>query len=392
MFAKKLITTDRDNRINPVKKSGIYIICVIALFIFIGILTTIKPAYRFSSDLITEWTNEIDSSTFLYLMNMENRAYESAYPKNNVLPKLSTILFQLATHIKPNDTRSLLGHEIPGFPRYGNQILIAGGEANHMDLSIESSPPLEEVLKDREAVVDEAQDHEKDKPKEKKDPEQPTTDDRQVVFIYNTHNRESFLPHLPGVTDPNSAHHSEVNITKVSTHFSKALENYGIGTYVDDTDHMNTLNENGWGYGQAYRASRTSVLEAVSTNKDIQYIFDLHRDSLPRDKTTIEINGEKYAQILMVVGTEHTDYEKNLSLATELHHLIEEKYPGLSKSVLPKEGPGNNGIYNQDLSENALLIEMGGYENTLEELYRTADVVAEVFSDYYWDAEKVDAQ
>jgi len=35
------------------------------------------------------------------------------------------------------------------------------------------------------------------------------------------------------------------------------------------------------------------------------------------------------------------------------------------------------------------LIEFGGYDNTLEELYRTADVVAEVFSEFYWDAEKV---
>lgn len=72
--------------------------------------------------------------------------------------------------------------------------------------------------------------------------------------------------------------------------------------------------------------------------------------------------------------------------------MVEEQYPGLSRGVIQKEGPGSNGVYNQDLSENAILIEFGGYDNTLEELYRTADVLADIFSDYYWDAEEVDAQ
>ena len=69
--------------------------------------------------------------------------------------------------------------------------------------------------------------------------------------------------------------------------------------------------------------------------------------------------------------------------------MIDEKYPGLSKGVITKEGPSSNGVYNQDLHENALLLEIGGYENTLDEMYRTADVIAEVFSDFYWEAEKV---
>lgn len=37
------------------------------------------------------------------------------------------------------------------------------------------------------------------------------------------------------------------------------------------------------------------------------------------------------------------------------------------------------------------MIEFGGVENRLNELYRTADALAEVFSEYYWQAEKVNA-
>jgi len=377
----------------PLKKGGIYVICIMVLFISIGVLTTIKPAYRFSSHVITEWTNEIDSSTFLHLFSMENKAYEQAYPEDKIHPSLWTVLFQIATNLKPNDPRSLLGHEIPGFPRYGSQIVIAGEGTNAIDLSIESSPPLEEVLKERKAVVDDDDEEEDNKDDEDKETnDKQTTQDKKVVFLYNTHNRESFLPHLPDETDPDSAHHPEVNITKVSQHFAEALENKGLGTYVDETDHMTTLNENDWSYGQSYQASREPVEEAMASNKDIEYMFDLHRDSLPREKTTIDIDGESYAQILMVIGTEYDHFEKNLSLATELHYLVEEQYPGLSRGVIKKEGPGSNGVYNQDLSENAILIEFGGYDNTLEELYRTADVLADIFSDYYWDAEEVDAQ
>lgn len=376
------------------KKSGLYIISIILLFLFIGLLTTIKPAYRFSFNLVTEWTSDVESSTFLYLLGMENRAFKNAYPKDKAIPKISNILFQMSTNIKPNDPRSLLGQELPGFSTFGNQIIIAGEGTNYMNLSIESSPPLEDVLKDRDAILGDPEETndvtDKNEDKNKGDEGKLTTGDRKIVFIYNTHNRESFLPHLPDMTDPNSAYHKEVNITKVSKHFAKALEAKGIGADVDDTDHMTVLNQKGWSYGQSYKASRPIVTEALASNKDIQYIFDIHRDSLPRDKTTKVINDKSYAKILMVVGAEYDSFEKNLKIATKLHELIDEKYPGLSRGVITKEGAGNNGVYNQDLSENSLLIEFGGYENTLEELYRTADIVAEVFSDYYWDAEKVD--
>src|SRR5699024_6385652 len=113
-------------------------------------------------------------------------------------------------------------------------------------------------------------------------------------------------------------------------------------------------------------------------------------DSIPRDKTTKEIDGKDYAKILFVIGADFDGYEKNLELATELNARIEEKYPGLSRGVITKEGAGTNGVFNQDLSDNALLIEFGGYDNTFEELYRTADVVGEMFCELYWDAEKVD--
>ncbi|MEN2765931.1 stage II sporulation protein P [Ornithinibacillus xuwenensis] len=371
------------------KKSFLYVLSVAILFVIIGLFTSISPAFRFSSNTITNWTSEIESSTFLYLLGMENRVFLEGLPPDSEVPKLSATLFQIATSIKPDDPRSLLGNELPGFSIYDSEIFIAGEGTNYTNLPVESTPPLEEVLKDREAVVDEDIDPVQS---DEQKGDGPTTGGKDVVFIYNTHNYESFLPHLPGVTNPDLAQHSEVNVTNISDRLAESLRANGIGTTVGKTDTMKILDEKNMEYWQSYEAIRENVQEAFSTNKDIQYVFDIHRDSLGREETTKEIKGQAYAKIAFVIGGEYEGYEKNLELATKLHYIMEEKYPGLSRGVLPpKKGPGTNGVFNQDLHDNAVLIEIGGVGNNMEELYRSADALADVISEFYWDAEKVNS-
>lgn len=367
------------------RKSGFYLAGMICLFFGIGILTTISPAYRLSSETIARWTSDIDSSTLLYLMGTENRSFQEAFPKERTHPKISSTLFQIITNIKPDDPKSLLGQELPGFASFGSKIVVAGEGTDFTSLSIESSPPLDEVLKDRHAVMDEEETEEKEQKESKR-----TTGNRNVVFIYNSHNRESFLPQLPDSTKPDQAYHREVNISKVSKRFEKVLNENGIGTEIDNTDFMSILNQNGWGYWKSYDASRSVVKEAVASNKDLKYIFDIHRDSLPRKLTTKTIAGQDYAQIMFVVGADHPNYEKNLQLATKLHYRLEKRHKGLSRGVIQKAGAGTNGIFNQDLSGNSVLVEIGGYDNSLQEVYRSAEILAEEFSALYWDAEKVD--
>jgi len=372
------------------KKGSIYIISIIVLFVAIGILTTIKPAYRLSSQAISKWTSEIDSSTFLYVMGLENRAFKKALPSDETFPNLSGTLLNMIVQLKPNDPRSFLGTEIPGFSIFDQEILIAGEGTNYTNLPYESSPPLKEVLKDHKAITGDEDDTEINANKEAEKKGHPTTDGKKVVFIYNSHNRESFLPHLPDVTDRDQAFHKKVNVTKISKYLANSLEYEGIGALVDDTDIAKKLSEKGMKHAQSYQVSRNVVEEAFKQNDDITYSFDIHRDGARRDVTTKEIDGKDYARIMIVIGEEYASYKKNLKFATKLHNLMEEKYPGLSRGVLPKKGSGTNGVFNQDLSENAILFEFGGVDNTLEELYRSADAIADVFSEYYWDAEKVD--
>ena len=50
-----------------------------------------------------------------------------------------------------------------------------------------------------------------------------------------------------------------------------------------------------------------------------------------------------------------------------------------------KSGSGVNGLYNQDLSEKSVVIEVGGVDNTFDEMFRSMEILADVFSTYYFE-------
>ena len=47
---------------------------------------------------------------------------------------------------------------------------------------------------------------------------------------------------------------------------------------------------------------------------------------------------------------------------------------------MKKTGANVNGVYNQDLSPNCILIEVGGVDNTIEEVNNTMDAIADTLS------------
>ena len=111
-------------------------------------------------------------------------------------------------------------------------------------------------------------------------------------------------------------------------------------------------------------------------------VFDIHRDALSKEKSTININGISYAKIMFVVGKENNNYEQNLANANKLNNIISNKVSGISRGVITKEGKGVNGIYNQDIDSNVFLIEVGGNNNTKDEVLRTIDVLYNSIYEY----------
>jgi stage II sporulation protein P len=373
----------------PLLVAGAMLFIVIAT----SFITSFEHKYRLSSSTMHKWLTEFSGEALVYFIGWENRYFTQELPKESEPPALSSILLELATSIKPGDIRSLLGNELPGFALYDSTIIVAGEGTDYTNIGYESPPPMELLLSGEDAEVQDIERLEDPEPSKPQNPTGQTTDGKKVAYIYHSHSWESFLPHLKGVTNPDHAIHSKVNITMVGKKLGEELESRGIGTSVDLTDMTEFLRKNNTDYRKSYPMSRTLVQSAMASNNDLELMFDLHRDSSRKKTTTASIDGKSYAKILFVIGKGNPNYEKNQAVAQEIHKILDKKYPGLSRGIIGKnKSEGTNGVYNQDLSENALLIEFGGVDNNMDELYRSAEAIAEAVAEYYWKQKDVKAE
>lgn len=369
---------------NLLKMTALFLMFMIVVFSISGLLTSLKPQYRLSSSSVNTAANQMNGKLLYQLMAWENHHFLSIEKNLTASPKLHKFIFQLSSNINLDDPRSLLGRELPGFYQFDGEIVVAGEGSNYTNMPFESSPPLEIMQAEREAALQNLDGIEEGNKDEQPSQPQQTTGEKKVVHLYFTHNRESYLPYLQGVTDPDLAYHSQLNVTKIGDQLKESLEARGIGTSIDKSDVMGTVK-----MASTYQKSGELVQAAMASNRDLQYLIDIHRDARRKDKTTVMIDGKAYAQLAFVIGGKNLNYEKNEKLALDLHNLLEKKYKGLSWGIHKNDGAGQNGVYNQNLSENAMLIEFGGVDNTFEELNRSAEALADVFSEYFWQAEKV---
>ncbi|MCM3411390.1 stage II sporulation protein P [Metabacillus litoralis] len=255
------------------------------------------------------------------------------------------------------------------------------------EVSTELVPNADSLKQDAELIqekIDSLNEMEIKRP-EIKQKEFHSTFGRRIVFIYFSHTRESFLPYFKKGTAPESAYHSKVNISLVGNRLGDSLRSNGIWNDVSQVDIVNMLNNRNLTFGRSYQMSREVVVNELRENRDLEMAFDIHRDSLPREHSTIDIGGESLAKVSFVIGSGHENYKKNLDFTNGIHEVIEKKYPGLSRGVIIKDKSQGNGVYNQDLLPNSVIVEIGGVENNLEELYRSADILGNAISQYYWD-------
>ncbi|SMO50570.1 stage II sporulation protein P [Melghirimyces algeriensis] len=347
------------------------------IFVLTGLLAMIQAKRSTHSSELGRFTSHFSTETLLYLMGGEIpylATTETAAEK----PGFSRVFFELATSIDPEDPRTLLGSELPGYALFDTEIVVAGEGVDYTSVPIESPPPLDlqKKMSDRQK---------EQKPTSENQESTSSSTGKDKVFIYHTHFTESFLPELKKTESPNRAYDNEMNITRVGKRLGKELEERGIGAQVYtggfDAD-----------WNQMYQASREKVVSAMKQNDDLQYFIDVHRDSQRREKTTTSIEGKKYARIAFVVGTAHPHWEKNERLVRKLHKKLDELYPGLSKGVFRKSRAMGNGEYNQSLSPNSILVEIGGVDNTFEEAFRTSEALAQALSEIHFQAVPVDGK
>ncbi|MBP3040608.1 stage II sporulation protein P [Bacillaceae bacterium Marseille-Q3522] len=354
----------------------------IAVIFLFALLFLITLQLHFSSDSIRKVIGDIKTEElFIYLFKSENHAFFADEQQNLFsFQKLTDIFFQVATNIKPTDARTFLGNEIPGFVFYDT--IVVGTDENIPLSSIPfESLPSPEVLENEKEVAEEKLPGTNEVPQ----PAPPPTAKTETVFIYHSHNLEAFLPLLKDADSPNKAISSDerVNVVGLGKRLTANLQTKGIGTVHNTTNINAELLKRGLTYSDSYDVSKEIVQEAYANNNQLKYFIDIHRDNLRKDKTTVTINGEDYAKLYFIVGKEHRNYERNLAFTEKLNEELKKRYPGISRGVYIKSYHDGNGVYNQDISDRAILLELGGVDNELEELWKSIDAFSEVFTDIY---------
>ncbi|MGD8188996.1 stage II sporulation protein P [Brevibacillus ginsengisoli] len=374
------------------------ILSLVTALLFISTLFMANQQNRLimPSPTIQLATSNLSSLALLQIMSTEipslNQMVQS--PVESEDATVLNFLFRMATGIQAGDLRSLLGRELPGMLNYQDaRFIVRGQKTNLEDLYVESAAPpgIANVVIDETPQSTDPTDSAADQPANEKPKTEPypTTGKQKVAFVYNTHNRESWLSvaKLDEVTQ--SVNHPTQNISLVGKHFAAELQDKGIGTVFNKIDFYQQLIDEGKSYPLSYAESLKAVQAVKQENKEMNYFFDLHRDGpTPREKTTISINGKPYARLMFVIGTRNKHSDENAEFAKKLHDLMEKKYPGLSRGVLTKSQEEGNGEYNQSVSPGSLLVEVGGTSNNLQECNRAAEALADVFAEYYWQAER----
>lgn len=197
---------------------------------------------------------------------------------------------------------------------------------------------------------------------------------KPLIYIYNTHQTEKYIS--------NNDININYSVLDASYLLQEKLKSYNISSIVESGSIKDILDTNNWNYASSYKVSRMYLENARKNNSSLKYFVDLHRDSVSKSISTVSINGKSYARTMFVLGLENDNYKENQKFLQILENWLNKNYPGLSRGIFEREGPGVNGVYNQDFSSNCILIELGGEYNTVEEVANTIDVIAKMLYEY----------
>lgn len=160
------------------------------------------------------------------------------------------------------------------------------------------------------------------------------------IGLYHTHNDECY-----NSDDGTDSVYGKGGIHDVGKTLKNNLESLGITVYYNEDLHL--PHDSG-----AYTRSQSTASNLLRNGLDA--IFDVHRDATPRSEYITTVNGEKMSKVRMVIGSANVKSAINKEFALNIKAYADEVYPGLIKDIYI--GRGN---YNQQLSERALLFEMG---------------------------------
>ena len=201
---------------------------------------------------------------------------------------------------------------------------------------------------------------------------------RPIVYLFNAHPLEKIGSSYDDIFV------GDMSIVELTHILAGHLESHGISTLVEERCVDAKLHENDWEFHMSYYAARYFLLDVVDRYSSLEFFIDLHRDGVLHEHATIEVDGVTYAQILFVIGIDNpVGYDGNYAVARELHDMLEERMPGISRGIFfSGDSPDRDGVYSQDVSPTVQLIEIGTVTSTTYEVSLTVEILAEVLAEY----------
>lgn len=219
-------------------------------------------------------------------------------------------------------------------------------------------------------------------------------DSSNQFVVFYTHTYEGYC-----LTEEEQLHekrwytsdNNEANVVAAGTSFYSVLKSKGINGVNNLTVH-----NDGYDALKSYEYSLNTLKSEIAANPDTLLTVDVHRNgygSLYKGKLygpTAELNGEKYAKIMFVIGLDYDSetgtysyetnpyWKENFKLVFLLLEKLEEKVPGITSGIALRRTP-----YNQGEAPNALLAEVGFEGNLVSEAQRTSSLLAEIVAEIY---------
>lgn len=208
--------------------------------------------------------------------------------------------------------------------------------------------------------------------------------DQPEILIVHTHGTESYANDenydYEATVDRRSTD-KEVSIAKIASLLAENLNEFGINTVYSDEYHDYPE------YTGSYDRSRETIESYLEKYPSIKMVIDVHRDAIiglndQHTYTTVEIDGEECAQIMMVIGTnagglEHDNWQDNLNNAVNLQAYIDQVDEGLMRDINLRESR-----FNQDETSGSMLIEVGTSGNTLTQAINAIEVFSQDLAEY----------
>lgn len=193
-----------------------------------------------------------------------------------------------------------------------------------------------------------------------------------TVLILHTHTTESYTKNGESYQETAQwrTRDEGYNMLSIGQRVQERLEEAGIIAIQDRTVHDYPS------YNGSYTDARESIRAYLEAYPTIRLVLDLHRDASGESgsqmRTAATVDGKPSAQLMVVIGANHEEYEENASLGLKLQAVLEERYPGITRPLQLR-----GARYNQDMLGGGLLIEVGAAGNSREEALRAADALAE---------------